>query len=246
MLADGGYDAPPTTWDELKAMSIDLQQKGICKYGIAWAGVQAEGLLCDMTTMLSAFGGAWTDEEGKMTFNSEAGVNALNFMRQSIEDGWADPASTTYTDRDALDPFLAGDTPFVMNWSFAWALSNDPSQSQVAGNVGVCLIPGTENVVSGSVTGGGGLGVLSCTKYPEYAWKFLELCLSYDVQLNGLENCSTMPCLNSLFEDPAIQEKYEYLAMFYPQFAYAKSRPAVARYSEWSNILQQLSVCSIT
>ena len=29
MLADGGYDAPPTTWDELKAMSIDLQQKGI-------------------------------------------------------------------------------------------------------------------------------------------------------------------------------------------------------------------------
>ena len=91
MLADGGYDAPPTTWDELKAMSIDLQQKGICKYGIAWAGVQAEGLLCDMTTMLSAFGGAWTDEEGKMTFNSEAGVNALNFMRQSIEEGWADP-----------------------------------------------------------------------------------------------------------------------------------------------------------
>ena len=160
----------PTTWDELKAMSIDLQQKGICKDGIAWAGVQAEGLLCDMTTMLSAFGGAWTDEEGKMTFNSEAGVNALNFMRQSIEDGWADPASTTYTDRDALDPFIAGDTPFVMNWSFAWALSNDPSQSQVAGNVGVCLIPGTENVVSGSVTGGGGLGVLSCTKYPEYAW----------------------------------------------------------------------------
>ncbi len=239
MLADGGYDAPPTTWDELKAMSIDLQQKGICKYGIAWAGVQAEGLLCDMTTMLSAFGGAWTDEEGKMTFNSEAGVNALNFMRQSIEEGWADPASTTYTDRDALDPFIAGDTPFVMNWSFAWVLSNDPSQSQVAGNVGVCLIPGTENVVSGSVTGGGGLGVLSCTKYPEYAWKFLELCLSYDVQLNGLENCSTMPCLNSLFEDPAIQEKYEYLAMFYPQFAYAKSRPAVARYSEWSNILQQ-------
>ena len=79
----------------------------------------------------------------------------------------------------------------------------------------------------------------SCTKYPEYAWKFLELCLSYDVQLNGLENCSTMPCLNSLFEDPAIQEKYEYLAMFYPQFAYAKSRPAVARYSKWSNILQQ-------
>lgn len=239
ILADGGYDAPPATWEELKAVSIDLQAKGLSKYGIAWAGVQAEGLLCDMTTMLSSFGGAWTDAEGNMTFNSDAGVAALDFMRQSIVDGWADPASTAYTDRDALDPFLAGDTPFVMNWSFAWALSNDASQSQVAGDVGVMLIPGTEGTMSGGVTGGGGLGVLSCTKYPEYAWKFLELCLSRDVQLNGLENCGTMPCLTSLFEDPEMQAKYDYLAMFYPQFEYAKPRPAVARYSEWSNVLQQ-------
>lgn len=239
MLTDGGYDAPPATWDELKAMSLDLQSKGICKYGIAWAGVQAEGLLCDMTTMLSAFGGAWMDDTGAMTFNSEAGANALNFMRASIEEGWADPASTSYTDRDALDPFLAGDTPFVMNWSFVWDLSNDPSQSRVAGNVDICLIPGTDGVVSGGVTGGGGLGVLSCCKYPEYAWKFLELCLSYDVQLYGLENCGTMPCLTSLFEDADMQAKYEYLAKFYPQFAYAKPRPAIARYSEWSNVLQQ-------
>lgn len=239
MLADGAYTDTPKTWEELKTVSLDLQNKGICKYGISWAGVQSEGLLCDMTTMLSSFGAKWMDEEGNMTFNSEAGAAALDFMYQSIADGWADPASTSYSDRDALDPFIAGDTPFVMNWSFVWNLANDPSQSQVAGNVGVMLIPGTENAVSGGVTGGGGLGVLSCCKYPEWAAEFLKIAASYDVQLYGLENFGSMPCVSSLFSDPAMQDKYVYLALFYPQFAYMAPRPAIARYSEWSSVLQQ-------
>lgn len=43
MLADAGYEEPPKTWDELKEMSKDMIDKGICKYGIAWGASQAEG-----------------------------------------------------------------------------------------------------------------------------------------------------------------------------------------------------------
>lgn len=39
MLADAGYEEPPKTWDELKEMSQDMMDKGICKYGIAWGGI---------------------------------------------------------------------------------------------------------------------------------------------------------------------------------------------------------------
>ena len=42
MLGQAGYDAPPETWDELKEMSVKMQSEGICKYGIAWPGLQAE------------------------------------------------------------------------------------------------------------------------------------------------------------------------------------------------------------
>lgn len=237
-LAAGGYTEPPKTWEELEAMSKDLMDKGVVKYGIAWAGKQAEGLICDMTTMLYAFGGQWMDDNGQMTFNSEAGVQGLSVMADSIRDGWADPASSTYGDRENLDPFMAGDVAFVMNWSFAWNLTNDVNESKIAGDVGICLIPGNGTVESASVTGGGGLGIMSTSKYPDYAWKFIELLASQETQVFALENNATLPTLKSIYEDKELGEKYEFLGLMYPQYAYAHFRPMLPQYSEWSNNVQ--------
>lgn len=238
MLKDAGYDAPPETWTELKEMSQTMQEKGICKYGIAWPGLQAEGSICNMTTMLYSFGGEWVDDLGNFTFNSDKGVQAVEFMTKSIADGWADPSSVAYSDRDILDAFLAGDTAFVTNWSYALGVANDPSQSQVSGQVDVCLVPGENGVRSAFVTGGGGLGILSTSKHPDYAWKYIELLGEHDIQAYGCEQYGVMPTSKSVFEDPKLQEKFDYLRLMYPQFTYPASRPAVPNYSEWSNIVQ--------
>ena len=175
MLADAGFSAPPTSWDELFAMSRKMISQGIAKHGIAWAGVQSEGLICDFTTMLYGFGGTWTDKNGSITFNSPQGVRALQMMVDATKDGTADPASITYNDRTDLDPFMAGDTAFVMDWSFAWPLTNDAKQSKIAGNVGMTLIPGDAKagVRSSSVTGGGGIGIISNSEHKDWAGKFL-------------------------------------------------------------------------
>lgn len=238
ILTDGGYTEPPKTWDELKTMSQKLIKDGKAKYGIAWAGKQAEGIICDMTTMLYAMGGTWMNDSGKFNFNSDAGVKALSFVADSIKDGWADPASTTYGDRETLDPFMAGDIPFVMNWSFAWGLTNDAKQSKVAGNVGICLIPGSENVKSSSVTGGGGIGIMATSDSPDYAWKFIEMFVSPDIQKYALQNGATLPTLKSVYEDKEMQSKYDFLSLMYPQYEFAHYRPQTAKYSEWSNISQ--------
>ena len=71
MLEDAGYSEPPKTWDELKAMSQEMIEKGICKYGIAWGASQAEGLICDLTTMIYSFGGTWQNEDGTFNINNE-------------------------------------------------------------------------------------------------------------------------------------------------------------------------------
>jgi multiple sugar transport system substrate-binding protein len=238
MLADAGYTEAPKTWAALKTVSQDLISKGVAKYGIAWAAKQAEGVICDMTTMIYAFGGTWQDAKGAFNFNSDAAVNAMNFVYGSIKDGWADPSSVSYGDRETLDPFMAGDTPFVMNWSFAWGLTNDPTQSKVAGNVGICLIPGSDNVKSSSVTGGGGFGILSSSDSQDYAWKFIETLVSADVQKYALKNGATLPTLKSVYEDKDMQKQYDFLSLMYPQYEFAHFRPQTAKYSEWSNIAQ--------
>ena len=79
MLADAGYEEPPKTWDELKEMSKDMIDKGICKYGIAWGASQAEGLICDLTTMIYSFGGTWQKEDASFDINSESANDAVQF-----------------------------------------------------------------------------------------------------------------------------------------------------------------------
>lgn len=215
-----------------------MQSEGICKYGIAWPGLQAEGSICNMSTLLCSFGGEWVDDQGDFAFHSDEGVQAIEFMTGSIQDGWADPSSVSYSDRDILDAFLAGDTAFVTNWSYAYNVANDPAQSQVAGDVDVCLVPGANGTTSAFATGGGGLGILSTSKSPEYAWKFIEKLADAEIQKYGFENFTMMPTLKAVFEDPEVQALDPSLEKMYPQFEYPANRPAVPNYSEWSNILQ--------
>lgn len=107
------------------------------------------------------------DDNGNWVFNNENGVAGLKLMVDSIQNGNADPGSINYTDREVLNPFMAGDIPFVLNWAFAYALANDPAESTIAGNVGIGLVPSnSDGVVSSPVTGGGGFAIASTSEHP--------------------------------------------------------------------------------
>lgn len=121
-----------------------------------------------------------------------------------------------------------------------YGYANNPENSTVAGNVDVCLMPGTDKAESASVTGGGGFGVLSTSKYPEYAYKYIELFTSEDIQKYAYENYNVLPTIDALYKDENLVAEHEELAKFYPQFATAHPRPQLADYSEWSNTVQPL------
>lgn len=238
MLEEGGVKEPPKTWEEFKDICLSLQKQGLCKYGIAWPAQQAEGVMCDITTMIYSFGGTWFDENGEPAYNKQEAVEAVAFMKDSIDDGWADPSSVSYSDRDALNSFLAGDAAFTMCFSYGWDTANDPAQSKVADNVAVCLVPGSNGTTSAAVTGGGGLGILSTSKNPDWAWKYLELFTQEDIQKKGIELGGLLPSLKAVYEDETALKENETLSIFYPQFEYSVNRPAIAQYTEWSNTMQ--------
>ena len=62
-------------------------------------------------------------------------------------------------------------------------------------------MPGTDKAESASVTGGGGFGVLSTSKYPEYAYKYIELFTSEDIQKYAYENYNVLPTIDALYKD---------------------------------------------
>ena len=237
ILEKAGYDHAPSTWEEMEEMSRTMMEKGLVKYGTAWGWAQAEGLICDVTLLRYGFGGQWRSDEGKWVINDEAGQRMLQWMVDSIgPDGWADPASTSLNDRTDLNPFLVGDTAFVLNWAFAWGLIQDPEESKVVDKVGIALIPASEEsgLTSSSVTGGGGWGILANSDSPELAAKLLQRLMSRDVQLQALDLQQNMPVWTEMYSDSTVLEAYSHFEAMGPQFQYAHFRPVLPWYSEWS------------
>ena len=240
MLQEAGLQ-PPSTWAELLDVSQQLIDQGIARHGISWALVQSEGVVCDMTTMFNAFGTPWLDSAGNFAFNGPGAVAAMEMIIDTIDTGIADPASITYNDRTALNPFLAGETAFVMNWSFAWDLVNDPGLSAVSGDVNIMLIPGVAEAgtISSGVTGGGGVGMLSTSLHKEAGWQFLYFMATEEAARMGLMYANVLPTLTSIYQDPQLLIDFPFLELFFPQMQHNHHRPMLPRYSEWSSMVQE-------
>ena len=106
-----------------------------------WSWQQAEALICDYAQLLGAFGGTFLDAAGKPAFQHGGGVQALEFMRQSIVDGLSNPTSTQSLEEDVRRVFSAGQASMALNWTYMYGMANDPKQSQVGGQVKVLPDP---------------------------------------------------------------------------------------------------------
>lgn len=87
-------------------------------------------------SLLAQFGGAEFNDEGtEVTFNSEAGVKALEWMRGLIDNGWS-PANQAQNLADSEKAFTASQVAMV--WTGPW-MTNDEGFNKV--NYGVVPVP---------------------------------------------------------------------------------------------------------
>lgn len=234
MLKDGGFDAPPKTWDELVEMSKSLMDQGIATYGIAFGWKQAEGLLCDYTVYVNAFGGEFQDGNGNWVFNEGGGLEALEFMVSMLKgSNIADPASTTLDDGTLLNTFTGGGIPFMTNWSFAVsALKDNP-------DIKMALIPGVDGVSeSSTVTGGAGIAMSKFSENKEWAGKLLNYMNDKRSEIVISELVGGLPPYKDMATSPVLQEKYASLDVMTKQLDYKMIRPKVAAYTDFSHIMQ--------
>ncbi len=229
----------PTTWDEFTDVCVQMQEEGLIDYGSAWGWAQAEGLICYYMTFLKGFGGSLSDEDHNPTINTPENVAALQYMVDSLYDSKiSDPASITSDDRVAIDLFSQGKTPFVIDWSFAWSVFNDPEQSAVADKVGVMLIPGTEGIPSASCAGSMGLSIASTSQHKDEAWEFITFLASKDIQKRQAIEAGALPIWEELYTDEELIEQHPALEAMLEQVGYAYNRPSLVWYNEMSSALQ--------
>ena len=237
MLQKAGIMAPPTTWQEMLDQAQKIKDAGIVQYPIVWSWGQAEAIICDYTTLLSAYGGSFF-EMGQPVFNSGGGLQALQFMKQSLDQGLSNPASTESLEEDVRRIFSSGQAAFALNWTYMYNLANDPAESQVAGQVDVVPAPGdgTHSQVS-AVNGSMGLGVTTGSTHPDQAYQYIEYLTSQPVQEKYAK--LSLPIWKASYDNPAVAQGQESLIAAAKQsLAAMYPRPLLIQYPQFSTWLQ--------
>lgn len=232
MLAKAGISAPPKTWDELYADARKIKEKGIVQYPIVWSWSQAEALICDYTVLVNGFGGDLFDDNNEPAFNRGGGLKALQFMVKTLKEGLSNPASIESLEEDVRRIYSTGQAAFALNWTYMYALANDPKESKVAGSTGVALMPD-----SISIYGALGLGIAKNTRHPNEAWEFVKFLTSPTIQKEYAR--LSLPIWSSQYDDPeVIKIQPELVKVAKEQFNKTTSRPRIPWYPEISQVLQ--------
>ncbi|HKG55189.1 MAG TPA: extracellular solute-binding protein [Anaerolineales bacterium] len=248
MLQKAGITDPPKTWEELVDQAKTIKEKGIVEFPIVWSWNQKEGVVCDYAVLLYGNGGSFVDASGKPAFNNDKGVEALAWMKQTIDDGLSNPSSVSSDENAVRDNFIAGQSAFAVNWLFQYSDSNDASKSKIAGQAAFAPMPvfqaGADAGVKGSsVDGSSSFAVMATTPYPDQTWKFLTYLASNEVQTKY--SAEMLPIWKADFEGDALKTLEGAtptnpitVPAFLSQFPFANERPTVPYYNEASAALQ--------
>lgn len=236
MLSKAGVQTP-TTWDEVVAAARSIKSKGIVQYPLVWSWAQAEAVICDYAQLLGAFGGKFLDDSGKPAFNTGGGLQALEFMKQTLDEGITNPASTESLEEDVRKIFSQGQAAMALNWTYMFALGNDPKESQVAGQVAVAHTPAGPSGAAPGCNGSMALCIAAGSKNQDGAWKYIEFLTSQKIQSQYAK--LSLPIWESSYSDPAVVNILpEVVAVAKTQLTDMILRPQVPSYNQASQIIQ--------
>ena len=229
-----------TTWNGVMGALKQIKSKNVVKYPWLGSWAQAEAVVCDYAQLLGAFGGKFLDASGKPAFTKGGGLQALQFMRSLIEQGLADPASTSSLEEDVLKAFAQGRIAMNLNWTFQLAAAKDPKQSQVSkDDVLILHTPaGSPGGPAPGCNGGQPVMIASGSKHPDEAWEFMKFITSQKTQDGYVKD--SLPIWSASYNDPAVVKAAgkQLVSVAKTQLPNMILRPQVSNYNAASQALQ--------
>ncbi len=234
------YGKPvPSTYEELFKTSEEIiagEKNGM--YALVGSLSNGEGLTCNAVEWYYSNGGSVIDENNNIVIDSPQNRQILQTMVDAYAKGLMPEGVLSYGSGDARASMFQEKQVFMRAWPKAYAMGQDPANSNVVGKLGVAPLPrgpqGTEGV---SVLGGWQLFMNKNSRHKEAAALFMNFYASeYAQKLHAL-NDTYLPARTSLYQDEDILAAYPFYAMFPDVFKTAAPRPKSPFYAEISGIL---------
>lgn len=243
ILRDAGFTRPPRTLEEFRQYAKKITRgSGATKvWGTVMSWAKDEALLVDWVIFAYAFPNTRLfDDSGHPLFNTGGGLAALEFMVKLLrEDKLVDPVSLTIHEDDVDKEFLAGRAAMIFNWEGTEGASHDPKQSKIAGLVHVGLIPASPPVISSTVLGPEYYSIMKTSPNVDVALRWMRFMTTADVQREIFRRGGFFPIYDYMYRDPQLAKEIPDFAGYGEQLQYAHSRPAVTRYAEISDAIQE-------
>jgi trehalose/maltose transport system substrate-binding protein len=235
ILAKEGLD-PPRTWAELEKQAKTVAPE----YGLdGYAGqfLPYEGLTVNAAESVYSAGGSILGDEGeRVTVNSTAARDGIDFLARGVREGWIPKQALTYKEEESKQAFQDGRLLFLRNWPYAY-VGASAKGSPVAGKIGAVPLPGPDGPGT-SVLGGSNLAVSSHAEHPDSAARLLAYLTSERVQRQVLTRGALPPVRADLYEDPELIREFPYLPTLRESVRTAAPRPKSPRYDQVSLVVQ--------
>jgi multiple sugar transport system substrate-binding protein len=233
-LLEAAVAKVPDTWDDMAAAAQAIQKVAKTPFGYLWQGKQTEVLVCDLVEAIGSNGGAILADDGKSgRLNDEKAVAAVQFLHDTINKLKISPSDVLSWDEEpSRRPFTSGQSPFLRNWSYTYALAQDPKESTVVDKVGVAPLPHFAGGKSSACLGGYQYGVNAATKNKEAAIDFLTWMASPATQLRFALRTGFAPSRPDVFDDPQLGKEQPFMKQLKDVFTGATPRPVTPKYAQ--------------
>ncbi|MGC5033352.1 ABC transporter substrate-binding protein [Micromonospora sp. DT229] len=226
---------PPTSWDEMISTAQGLKEQGK-PHQVLTMGAQYEGLVVLYNTLVASAGGNLLNEDGTEAVVDDGAVRALEVLRTFATSGVASPSFSNATEDPVRLEFQSGSGAFQVNWPFVYPAMQE-ANPQLAEQVGWARVPGVDGDTPSRVTiGGVNLAVSRYSKHPEESFEAAKCLRNAENQKFSAINDGVPPTIESVYDDPEMDEAYPMKETILEQLRDPAVRPLTPAYQSISTV----------
>ena len=236
LLAQAGFDHPPTTWAEWDAQMAAIKNKvGAQRYAVMLPLNEFEQLL---SFGLQQDEPLLRDDGTRGNFENPGFRRALAFYANMFAQQWAPPMSQTQIS-NVWDEFFNGFYVFYVSgpWNIREFRKRVPTGLEESW--ATAPLPGPNGLGAG-IAGGTSLVVFRTSKHKTETWKFIEFLSRPEIQEHLHAVIGDPPPRRSTWELPGLAND-PYAQAFRSQLERVKPTPKVL---EWERIVQEMRLVS--
>jgi ABC-type glycerol-3-phosphate transport system substrate-binding protein len=233
-----GIAKPPATWDEYRQTAKELTAGGV--HGTLIEGKRDGEVAVKYMSLLQQAGGDLVDAQGKVIFDGDPARQAFDLMLGIVDDGSAPGGLTDLTDAQGL--FMGGKLAMVPQWPYMFPLSQDKTQSKVAGQVALAPQPGLVKQV-GTVFSWG-FGIASSSQKQDAAWEWVKWSTNTDAltkygeaMVNPVPRKSALKAIDAASSIDAADRKA--IATFAGSVGDSPTMPMITKFPDLQDILAE-------